>query len=127
MARSLVLAVLVFLFVGVLVASAQQVNPCTLIHVPRTAVTLFTTTDRSSKTATEDDEIQLRADNEIRIDDCLLIAKGATHEFFLPHMKPIESSDADSMEGDYGTHWNFRVDSMFVFYFEGLGATTEGR
>ena len=69
MARSLVLTVLWFLFVGVLVTSAQQVNPCTLIHVPRTAVTLFTATDLSSKTATEDDEIQLRADREIRIDD----------------------------------------------------------
>jgi hypothetical protein len=84
MARFLVLAVLVvflivflFLFVGVLVAAAQRVNPCTRIHVPRTAVTLFTTTDLSSKTATEGEEIQVRVDTEIRIDDCLLIAKGA--------------------------------------------------
>jgi hypothetical protein len=65
------------LFVGLLVVSAQQVNPCTRIHVPRTAVTLFTTTDLSSKTATEGEEIQLRVDSEIRIGDCLLIAKGA--------------------------------------------------
>jgi hypothetical protein len=56
---------------------ADQVNPCTRIHVPRTAVTLFTTTDLSSKTATEGEEIQLRVDTEIRTDDCLLIAKGA--------------------------------------------------
>ena len=78
MARSLVLAVLVFLLVGVLVASAQPVNPCTRTHIPRTAVTLFTTTGLSSKTAAEGEEIQLRVDSEIRIDDCLLIATGAT-------------------------------------------------
>jgi hypothetical protein len=70
-------AVFLFFFVGIFVASAQPVNPCTRIDVPRTAVTLFTTTDLSSKTATEGEEIQLRVDTEIRIDDCLLIAKGA--------------------------------------------------
>jgi hypothetical protein len=57
---------------------AGQVNPCTRIHVPRTAVTLFTTTDLSGKTATEGKEIELRVDNDIRIDNCLLIAKGAS-------------------------------------------------
>jgi hypothetical protein len=70
-------AVFLFFFGGIFAASAQPVNPCTRIHVPRTAVTLFTTTDLSSKTAAEGEEIQLRVDTEIRIDDCLLIAKGA--------------------------------------------------
>ncbi|MGB9204308.1 MAG: hypothetical protein WCB94_10105 [Terriglobales bacterium] len=73
----IVRVVFLVLFVGVSVASAQPVNPCTRVHVPKTAITLFTTTDLSSKTATEGEEIQLRVDNEIRIDDCLLIAKGA--------------------------------------------------
>lgn len=57
---------------------AGQVSPCTRIHIPRTAITLFTITDLSSKTATNGDEIELRVDNDIRIDDCLLIAKGAS-------------------------------------------------
>ena len=57
---------------------AGQVNPCRRIHVPRRAVTLFTITDLSSKTATNGDKIELRVDNDIRIDDCLLIAKGAS-------------------------------------------------
>jgi len=57
---------------------AGHVNPCTRIHVPRRAITLFTITDLSSKTATNGDEIELRVDNDIRIDDCLLIAKGAS-------------------------------------------------